>query len=529
MQEKNMNHTVTIIQGDNIIKTTAEIGESLYAALARAGIAADFPCGGRKKCAKCLCEARGGIAPPDEAECGLLRDTPGKRLACFAVVEGDCEVVLPSQNMRILSESLFSDMTLSPGAPRLSKDAYFGAAVDIGTTTVVLYLYDLDTGRRAGVVSGMNAQKAFGADVISRMSYCMENEGGLARLSALIRGQINGMLGSFGELKYDIGELTVAGNTVMQHIFAGIDPSGMAAAPFTPATLFGDFYTPGALGVDLDPGARVYMLPAVAGYVGGDITAAIVACGLDQADGFSILIDLGTNGEMAAGGKDRLVCCAVAAGPAFEGADISCGMAGVEGAISALTYKDSAFECEVIGGGKPLGLCGSGLIDAIAALLDMGAVDETGRLIDVEEAGDAEWRDLLDEDDEGMRLRICDGVYITGRDVRKLQLAKAAVAAGIATLLDEFGKTAENIDNLFIAGGFGSHVDKDSAVAIGLIPQAALGRTISVGNAAGAGASLALRNEGIKKRLADLQGSCEYIELSSSPEFMEHYVENMGF
>lgn len=414
-------------------------------------------------------------------------------------------------------------------AVRLSVRSGLGAAVDIGTTTVALRLFELETGRELGSHNGWNAQGAYGADVLSRTQYIMERCEALELLSQLIRGQIFAMLRQLcqqqGREFSEVKELFVAGNTVMQHIFAALSPASIALAPFRPLSLFDDGK---ALNID---GVDVFFAPCVAGYVGGDITAGLLSADILNKHRKALFLDIGTNGEMALGGKDGFISCAVACGPAFEGAGISCGMTSTPGAISHVDWVDGQFKFSVIGGAEPRGICGSGLIDLMAVLLRLGLVDESGLLLSPDEAPEG-FENWLDEDENGNGLLFLtedDSVYFTAGDVRQLQLAKAAVAAGISVLMQEAGLDFEDIEALYIAGGFGNHMRAESAVEMGMLPEALLDKTVSVGNASLAGATEALLSYESRDELYRLQKCCGYLELSGNEAFNAAYPAHMSF
>ena len=411
----------------------------------------------------------------------------------------------------------------APGDPML------GMAVDIGTTTVAAYFYDLSDGAQLGVRSAMNPQRAFGADVISRIA-ASEN-GGLADEQRAITELLSGFARSFCAEQETSPErlyhITIAANTTMLHLLAGIDPKNIAAAPFLPASRFGFELRAEELGLAACPDAPVTLLPCVSAYVGADITAGMAAVGLDRPTEKTLYIDIGTNGEMAYADAERIVCCATAAGPAFEGAHIECGSGGVPGAIRGAVVGDGEIRLETIGGGKPTGICGSGLIDLVAALLEIEALDETGRLADEDELEPP--YDACINDDGDFVLDAETGIRITAKDIREVQLAKAAIRAGICTLLDTVGETADTLDRLVVAGGFGAHIRPESACAIGLFPPQALSKYKTAGNAAGRGAVLALLNENAAGRMDSLARRCEYLELSGSQVFQDHYIEQMMF
>jgi len=392
------------------------------------------------------------------------------------------------------------------------KPEKFGVAIDIGTTTVALYLIDIETNTRLVTVGGVNAQSPYGADVTSRINYCVQN--GHGKLTEIIRGQISSMIDEAclisGIQSEKIGYITIAANTIMQHLAAGYSPIEMGVAPFTPVSLFGEDL-PSWQNLSVSKNAKIYYTPAISAYVGGDITAGLLAAGFENIPGPAIFLDIGTNGEIVLKHKDVYYCCAAAAGPAFEGAEITMGMTADAGAIDHVKWTNG-IKISVIGGGIPKGICGSGLLDTLAVLLDTGAVDETGRL-----DRDKLW---LSED---------HNVFITAGDIRKLQLAKAAIAAGIQVLLRFAGVSEAEIKSLVLAGGFGSYMDLNSAARIGLFPKRLLPVAKAFGNTAGEGAAIALCSEEARSRLEGIRAQCEYIELSSMTFFNDKFVEQMTF
>lgn len=513
-------YILTVVRDGETLSVPASPRESFLSALRGADLPEpDAPCGGKGTCHKCLVTVTG---PVRAVETGTVRPAEGEELlACRFAPAGACTVALRArENMRVVTAGAGDIVSDSGG---------LGFAADIGTTTVAAFLYDLNGGRRLGAAGARNVQRSYGADVISRITCC--GEGKLPALRDGIRRQLSGFAASLcaaaGRSPSEIRQAAVAGNTVMEHLFAGLDPTGIGVAPFTPASLFGDRRPAAGCLPELEA-ADVYLCPCVAGYVGGDITAGLLASGGLRAEGLWLYIDIGTNGEMALGNRDGYLCCATAAGPAFEGAEIACGMDGSPGAIDRVRAEEGVLRAHVIGDGPARGVCGSGLIDAVAALLEVGAVGETGRMRPPEETP-GELRDRVRRGADGtLQFELRDGVYIAAQDIREVQLAKAAIRAGAETLLRERGRTAADITDLVIAGGFGSFMDKGSALRIGLLPAVPPERIRHVGNAAGAGAALALTEEG-RDRLRRLTERCEYLELSASRRFMEEYVERMAF
>jgi len=498
-----------------VCETEATPGDTLHACVSAAGVFMDAPCGGQGKCGKCL----------------VRLSLDGEQvLACRTPVNGGMDVYLPDED-----KMLISGAGAGAGGPTdsgtIQPREKLGVAADIGTTTIVAHLTDIETGKRISTASGVNAQRLFGADVISRINHCAEN--GHEMLTRLIREQISSLIletcSASGRSERDIGYVSIAGNTIMEHLVAGFSPVGMGTVPFTPVSLFGD-EIPIWAELPAAETARIYLAPAISAYVGGDITAGMLAAGLEDTDGPAVFLDIGTNGEIAMKRGDRYYCCATAAGPAFEGAEITMGMAAVSGAITHVKW-DGGLKLTVLGDCEPSGLSGSGLIDALAVLLDTGAVDETGRLLGAAEI-DHEIAEMIDSVDGKNLFRFTSGekgVYMTAMDIRKLQLAKSAIAAGINTLLQTLGVAEEEVKTLYLAGGFGSFMDKRSAARIGLFPRNFLHVARTMGNTAGEGAALALCSRDARAALSDIRERCEYIELSTSRIFNEQFVEQMMF
>jgi uncharacterized 2Fe-2S/4Fe-4S cluster protein (DUF4445 family) len=495
--------------GKPVSRGKCAAGATVLKYLSDNNIFLDAPCGGRGRCGKCL-----------------VRLSPGGEeiRACQSVISGDTDIYLPGDMEMEIAGGENSDT-------RAAGDGPLGVAVDIGTTTVVAHLTSLKTRERLATASGVNAQRPYGADVISRIQYCSAN--GHAQLTGLIRAQLRDLISracsSAGAAPRDISLVSIAGNTIMEHLAAGLSPVGMGVAPFAPLSLFGG-ELPAGDDLGVSPEASVYFAPAISSYVGGDITAGMLAAGLDDTGGPCVYIDIGTNGEIAMKLGDRYICCATAAGPAFEGAEISMGMAAVPGAVNHVAWDGAAVNFTTIGDAPAEGFCGSGLLDALALLVRTGAVDETGRLLPRGEAAGAiaEYLDVADGKNIFRVAQGCD-VCMDYADVRKLQLAKSAIAAGIQTLMIHAGIGEGDVDSFVLAGGFGSYMDKDSAAAIGLFPKAFLPVARVVGNTAGEGAALALCSAEAREKLAAIREKCEYIELSTSPVFNEQFVEQMMF
>lgn len=413
------------------------------------------------------------------------------------------------------------------------------AACDIGTTTVVCYLIDKEIGQIISTRSGANPQRSFGADVLSRIEAAgrieASSEPGLkimqTQIVSLLNGFISEMLTECGRTK--VSRFSVAGNTVMCHLLMGISPAKMGKAPFLPDEYFGRTFNP--LDIGLENCQTMIIFLAVSGFVGGDITAGMMET--VNRNELTLYLDIGTNGEMALGKGDRYVCCATAAGPAFEGAQIEMGMPASKGAVDKVWLEGRRIKYSVIGDDRPVGLCGSGLIDALALLLKAGIIDENGTILSGQELPilfrsyvfEVEAEETAQSTEPSLAVHIAPGVYITQEDIRKLQLAKGAIAAGIEVLFKEYGCKPCDLDILTFAGGFGNYIDKASAAAIGLFPQELLDKAKEVGNAAGNGAVSAALSQEAWERALEISKDMRYIELASYPHFNEMYVEHMNF
>ncbi|MBR6772826.1 MAG: DUF4445 domain-containing protein [Clostridia bacterium] len=522
---------VSVVRKGESKKLVCREGSILKDVLVSAGIYVDAPCGGNGKCGKCIVKAEGAVSAPCSEELGLDTEN-GFRLACLTRVLGDCSVTVFSGEEGMEVSLRGNSVSLRDFETQGSQG--LGAGIDVGTTTVVCRLFNMENGEELGAKGALNLQRSFGADVISRIGACINSAESQKALSETIRSQIRDMLSSLcervGRKTEEICRAVIAGNTTMAHLFCGLDPSGLGSAPFTPVSMFGDSFRCDPEGLGVGENCEVYVVPAAASFVGGDITAAAVACGMDIGSKTEMLIDIGTNGEIVLCNGGQLWCCATAAGPAFEGADISCGMGGTDGAIRRADVGDGGeLTLEVMGNGAPAGVCGSGLVDLLAAMLSLGALENTGRMLFPDEAPPFAEK-YLREDDRGEALfAVTDTVFVTAGDIRKLQLAKAAIAAGARTLMDKAGVKASEIENLWIAGGFGNNIRVENAAAIGLIPPELAQKAVSVGNAAAEGACRILCSDSVRFRAEKIGREMEYVELSADPVFMEHYVNEMFF
>ncbi|MDO4573139.1 MAG: ASKHA domain-containing protein, partial [Clostridia bacterium] len=322
----------------------------------------------------------------------------------------------------------------------------------------------------------------------------------------------------------DVYLLAAAGNTCMHHLLLGLSPASLVTAPYNALLRHALRLEAGPLGLRANPRARLLMLPCIAGFVGADTVAGLAATSLAESESLTLLIDIGTNGELVLGDRRGRVACSTAAGPAFEGAMIHCGMRGAEGAIDHARLENGALSYSVIGGGAPRGICGSGLVDIVAALLDAGVIDESGRL-----CGAPGFERAMTTCDGKAAFRIEGEILLTQRDIRELQLAKAAMAAGIRLLCAERGAAVEDIRRVLIAGAFGNYLNAVSACRIGLLPRALLDRVEGVGNAAGEGVKRALRQPALWRTIDELAFHTQFLELATRADFQDCFVDEMNF
>ena len=470
-------------------------GTNLLEAARSAGLTPNAPCGGKGTCGKCKVRL---LHLPDSPEV----------LACQTVITGPMTVRFLSDENKSQVISTKSNLGLGQFPPD-SEEGYC-VAFDIGTTTVVGYLLSAD-GQELGSVGRLNPQMTYGADVISRINYCLENtqEPLTTVIRSTLKEQILLLCEKQGITDTEIRTIAVVGNTCMHHMLMAIDPRPLVTPPYSPGEKRPLQVSAMEL-LGICPNAQVRVFPNIAGFVGGDTVGCMTATRFDQFEELTLLLDIGTNGEMVLGDRHRRVACSAAAGPAFEGAKISCGMRGTEGAVEHVALRGGQLTCTVIGGGEPKGLCGSGLLDLVAALLDMGIIDESGRM----EAG---------------AFSLCPHVTLTQKDIREVQLAKAAIRAGIELLCAHLGRRPEEIRRVLLAGAFGSSMSPASACRIGMLPPALLDRVHPIGNAAGAGAKLCALSAREFAYSQTLAAGTEFLELASMPGFQDCFVDALEF
>lgn len=490
---------ITVI--DSAEKKTIEVekGSNLLAVLIEAGYNIYAPCGGNGTCGKCKVQIK----------------NEGFITSCLYSVNENIEVILPGKqeaNILVSQYKYTRQLPFNPGVICNSSHYPIGIAIDVGTTSIVFYLVNLITGSLVETRAHLNPQIRYGADVISRITYCINHEDGLKRLQSDLVELINLQIEQFAVLSEvtpnEIIKITVSGNTTMLHILLGENPSSLAFVPFTPVFLDQKHLKASNIGLKCFPGAEIVILPSISAYVGSDIVAGLAS--LAPPDGINryLFIDIGTNGEIALVDKEKIYTCATAAGPAFEGANISCGMAATDGAISA--YSSSGYK--TIGNSLPTGICGSGLIDITAHLLQTGLLLSDG---------------LLKE--EFVILAGDNKISISQQDIRELQLAKSAILSGLKILVKNAKIEIADIGAIFLAGGFGNYMNIHSAIEIGLIPAELKDRIIPVGNTSGTGAMLALKSESYYEILDQTICRARNIELADDEDFALEFALNMDF
>ena len=419
--------------------------------------------------------------------------------------------------------------------PGDTRERMFGVSFDIGTTTVVATLVDLRSGAVAAVASTINRQATFGADVIARMGHAMTGAEAIEELRSAILATVNHLLdevfAAAGVERDHVTEAVVVGNATMLHLLLGIDPRSIALSPFVATFLEAQDLRAADAGFAIHPEGRVALFPSIGAYVGADIVGDVVATGLAREPEKRLLVDVGTNGEIVCGNDERVVATAAPAGPAFEGGQILCGMRATEGAIEGVVLTNGRVELQVIGGAgvTPRGLCGSGLIDVVAQLRLAGILGANGLFRSAEElAGHALGANVREQG--GLRVfALTDDVVLTQLDVRELQSAKGAIATGIEVAMREIGYSAADLDEVLLAGSFGTYINPESARVLGLVPPVPVARIKAVGNTASEGAKMALMSFREREVAAELPGVIEYVELSGTADFNDMFIANLGF
>ncbi len=520
------NHTVIIPCGEK---------ESLLDAMIKNGVFVRSDCGGNGTCSKCRIQVADGnpaAAIQDIKSFSEIELQQGWRLACQAYPKEDCTVSIgKSQDLEysILSEDRTDNQKEEQKAERkewagsetVSRLTTYAIAIDIGTTTLAIHLIDRRNGAIIRTYTALNKQAVFGADVISRIK--ASNEGAVRSLRETV---IKDLLLGLNELilaqdvnKDQISQIVIAANTTMVHLLMGYSCQSLGTYPFTPVNTdkieasFSDVFESEELK------APVVLLPGISAFVGADIVSGLLACNFDRVNGCAMLIDLGTNGELAIGNKNKILVCSTAAGPAFEGGNISCGIGSVAGAIDSVSIREGMVQCHTIGGMAPVGLCGTGVIATVSELIRSGIIDETGLL-----------EDRFFENGFTLCQR-SDGssVTLTQKDIRELQMAKSAIRSGIEILIKRYGISYDQIEHVYLAGGFGFKLSIERAVQIGLLPGELSEKVKAVGNSALAGTVRYLTDEAAEQRIQRICSVAENINLSNDPDFNEDYIRYLNF
>ncbi len=420
---------------------------------------------------------------------------------------------------------------------------FYGLAIDIGTTTIVIYLINLNTGEEIDIYSLYNPQKKYGADVISRVNYTIKNKDGVKKMKkVLIDGLNNGIENLIENNDMNLNDIlstSIVGNTIMMHTLTGIDTESIAKSPYIP--LFTDpmEFNPNDLGIKINKNGIIFLLPSISGYVGADIIGDMLAVDFDSyTDDYNLMIDIGTNGEIVLGNGEKIFACSAAAGPAFEGANITYGMAGISGAVSEFKIDDNHHvKYKTVNNKNPKGICGSGLLDIIAELKRHNFINSTGAFVIEEDMEDWQ-KNMMTKYKDNRSFIVVDSetteadnkcIVLTQKDIREVQLAKGAIAAGIEILKQEADISNENINRVFLAGGFGNYIDPHNACEITMIPKDLEEKIIQIGNGAGTGARLYLLNKKYKNIAKKLLNKTSYIELSTNLKFQNEYINNMNF
>ena len=482
-------HTVTVLPQQ--ITVPAKHGSNLLDVLRQTHAMPEAPCGGRGTCGKCRVWVGG-------------REV----LACRTVVTRDLTVTVPNrEDLHILHTGVTADTPMNPAKPG------YLLAFDIGTTSVVCYLLDKHSGMELASAGAANPQAAYGADVISRIQFALD--GAMEELTVSIRDCMAQLTETVcrqaGICPDSVGVVSVVGNPAMQQLFLGICPENLVKIPFSPVLTEAKTVPCGEY-LPLCSEAELLIVPDISGYVGADTMGCILSAKMHESDEITLLVDIGTNGEMVLGNRDRLLACSTAAGPALEGANIRFGMRGTDGAIDHVWLEEDSVRYSVIGGGTAKGICGSGLIDAVAVMLQLGLLNSRGRIRT-----------------EDRCFHLTEDVYLTQEDIRQIQLAKGAIQAGIRLMAKQLKLELSQIRSVYLAGAFGAHLNPENACAVGLLPQELADRIRPVGNAAGSGAKMLARDASQLPLTQSIVEKCGFLELATLPDFPITFARSMGF
>ena len=504
---------ITVYEGTKRYELPFEEGNSILAALQIAGIQSiTAPCGGNGTCKKCVVNVQSD-------------DFTGPCLACITKAKDGMIVEITPEERMSFADS-FGGKTYEPDPGRSG----YAIACDIGTTTVICQLLDLATGNTVTKFRGSNNQRIFGADVLSRLKAA--EEGHAAEMHSQIAQQISVYIDRLCQMaevdKKEVRSMAVTGNTIMMHFFAGLDPAQICTAPFTPVSLFGECVN--GKDIDLDFDGEVYICPAVSGFIGSDTVCGIMSSGVSSLEGQNMLLDLGANTEMVIGSKDSMLACAVDGGAAFKASLLEHGMTASAGAISGVKKDGGKLALEVLGGGKPKGICGSGFIDVLGIMLEEEILDEMGHISEPDEV-DSELAGYIGEEDDRTVFYLTEDktLFISQVDISKFQMAKAAIWSGIRILAEEAGVQLSGLNKLLLGGGFGAFAHRRSSSILGIIPGECKGKTVKMGNTALAGAVSAALSEKARDELSRIQKNVKVIDLPTHKSFNDAFVDGMIF
>lgn len=505
------------------------------------GILIEGPCNGKGTCGKCLVRSAGDVSDPGQQETAMLgqKIDEGWRLACQTRIMGDALISLPGKNR--FETILGGQARKYPFEPPLKAGLgtgrnVIGVAVDIGTTSIVATMIDLKSeGRELATAGTLNPQTVFGGDVLTRINFAHERPANVEELQRLAVQGMNGLIETMCQqvnIEYtDICYVTVAANTTMLHMLAGVDPVSLAVAPYEPVFLDFREIRASQLGMKTSPDAVVSLLPSLSAFVGADILAGVVATDFHRNRSSSLFVDIGTNGEIVANVNGRLAATSSAAGPALEGMNIHYGCRAEDGAISEVQINGQGeVLVQSIGSARRKGICGSGLVDLVAELVRHSVILESGRYAEPENLPPRLAKRLIDY--QGQKAFVVDPetmIVLTQKDIRQVQLAKGAIAAAIEILVKRLGVNLNDMEKVYVAGAFGFHLKPESLKAIGLLPPGLDGEIIYVGNTAKEGARLCLTSRQALEEIKILQEKITPVELSYAPEFQENFVEQMDF
>lgn len=516
-------------------RTSIRAGATLLEAANQAGIVLNAVCGGEGTCRKCLV---------------LIGPQQDEVLACQYPIKRDLTVTVPPDS-RLFEQKILEhgiDAKVQADADicaehrrRHATKQIFGLAVDIGTTTVVAKLVSMTDGRCEATAADLNPQTRFGDDVVSRIAYAQADEE-LAEIHTTILDCVNNLTAKLCRrasiTAEQICEMCVVGNTTMNHIFLKLPVAQLGYAPYSAHSLDAHDIPASQLGLQINPAGNVHTVENIAGFVGSDTTAVALAVEIDSAEDVTLVVDIGTNGELVLGTQDRLYAASCAAGPALEGARISCGSRAADGAIETVVANDD-IDLGVIGNSPPRSICGSGLVDAVAMLLDSGVIDETGRFRSPDDVPNntppAILARIVKQDDQPAFCLAYDGdtarpqVTITQKDIREVQLAKGAIRAGIKMLQKKLSLRDSDIEHILLAGAFGTYIRRESALRIGLLPDVPPERIRFVGNAASSGAQMILLSRKCRAKARELARKIQYVEIAHEPQFQAVYADSMLF